>query len=82
MQRAFEVASLKTLAPGDVPTPDIGDPSRSELSINHPILAAIRYWACRVADAFDDDDEDNELGLDSAIMLLKVRYALDIVEHG
>ena len=52
------------------------------LSINHPILAAIRYWACRIADAFDDDDEDNELGLDSAIMLLKVRYALDIVEHG
>ena len=53
------------------------------LSINHPILAAIRYWACRVADAFDDDGgDDNELGLDSAITLLKVRYALDIVEHG
>ena len=50
------------------------------LSINHPILAAIRYWACRVADAFDDDGGDNELGLDSAITLLKVRHALDIVE--
>ena len=43
------------------------------LSINHPLLAAIRYWACRVADAFDDDSENGEFGLDSAITLLKVR---------
>ena len=42
------------------------------LSINHPLLAAIRYWACRLADAFDDDGEKGGLGLDSAITLLKV----------
>lgn len=42
------------------------------LTINHPLLAAIRYWACRLADAFDDDGENGGLGLDSAITLLKV----------
>jgi hypothetical protein len=42
------------------------------LSINHPLLAAIRYWACHVADAFDDNSDNEELGLDSAITLLQV----------
>lgn len=43
------------------------------LSINHPLLAAIRYWSCLVANTFDDDSENEEFGLDSAITLLKVR---------
>jgi hypothetical protein len=41
------------------------------LSIGDPLLESIRAWACGAADKYDD--ENVFLGLDHAIMLLKVR---------
>lgn len=41
------------------------------LSIGNPLLESIRGWACGAADKYDD--ENVLLGLDHAIMLLKVR---------
>uniref|UniRef100_A0A7S4NG27 KNTC1 third ARM-repeats domain-containing protein n=1 Tax=Odontella aurita TaxID=265563 RepID=A0A7S4NG27_9STRA len=40
------------------------------LSMDHPLLTAIRSWSCQVADDFDDSD-DASLGIDASIMLLK-----------
>ena len=45
LQRASEVASIRTLAPGDVPTPDIGDPGRTEVTINQPITYTLKNMA-------------------------------------
>ena len=42
------------------------------LTINHPLLLAVQSWACRIADAFDDND-NAKAGIDCAILLLKVR---------
>ena len=41
------------------------------LAINHEAVPLIRSWACRCADAFDED-ETNEYGLEASIFLLKV----------
>jgi hypothetical protein len=42
------------------------------LKAGHEAIPLIRSWACRTADAFDEDDM-SELGLDSSIFLLEVR---------
>jgi hypothetical protein len=42
-----------------------------KLSITHEAIPLIRAWACRCADAFDED-ESNELDLGASIYLLKV----------
>jgi hypothetical protein len=42
-----------------------------KLSITHEAIPLIRAWACRCADAFDED-ESNELDLSASIFLLKV----------
>jgi len=41
------------------------------LTINHPMLAAIRSWACKVADSYDDE-VNGPIGCDNSIRLLKV----------
>jgi len=46
-------------------------------TLYHPMLAEIRMWGCRMADAYDDDESDDKLikggtdGLDAAIVLLE-----------
>jgi hypothetical protein len=43
------------------------------LSITHEAIPLIRAWACQCANAYDDNDEGNELGLNASIFLLEVR---------
>lgn len=45
-----------------------------KLAISHEAIPLIRSWACRSANAYDDDD--NELGLEASIFLLQVRIDL------
>jgi uncharacterized protein YciU (UPF0263 family) len=43
-----------------------------QLSITHEAIPLIRAWACRCADAFDEDERNDELDLGASIFLLKV----------